>query len=262
MTLRYVTTNLLNSSTLPADNATYRSSEDATYQVENLYNKRPSYPFRWTGRVGEWVKIQLTQRQVVSFVGAFNHNLTSAANVQLHSSNVNGAWNLAANITWRQYDMYAMFGRRDLWWRFSVGDAGNADLPEIGELVLGEYATFENAKVQPGRADGPVFNMADAETDYGQDWNTYLSEAERFSIKLRNINDVSAVDDIQTFLTDIFSNSDGKFVLIPDDAQPHCYYVQVTNRDAFSEQQIYGDAKELRAWSLELKTLVRGITLL
>lgn len=261
MSLIYITTNLLNSTTLPADDATYRSSEDAIYQVEYLYNKRPSLPFRWTAKVGDWVKVELTERQIVSFAGIFGHNLTSAATVQLHASGWNGGWKLIKNFTHRPEDMYIKFGAKELWWRLSVSDAGNSAYPQIGEFVLGLHSTFANAKVTPGRSDGPTFFMGDNVTHYGQDWDNFYSDAETMSISLRNVNDPTTEDDVQTFLKAIFRNEDGRFILIPDDTKPQCYYVKVMNRGGFADRLVYG-SQELRDWRMEVKTLTKGITLL
>lgn len=256
----YSTTNLITSTTLPEDNATYRSSEDALYQVEFFYNQRPSKPFRWAAMAGNWIKVDLGSRQTVSLFAIFGHNLTAAATQQLHCSGHNGAWKLIGNLDYRQHDEYLKFGVYDRWFRFSVSDAANPAYPQIGEAWLGNWSKFDNAKTQSPRGDGPQFWTADNVTPFGQDWDAKLSENETFSISLRNVNAPSATDDIQTFLTAVFDNGN-RFVMIPDEDQPKAYFCKILNKQAFANRIVYGD-NELRDWRLDIKTLTRGITLL
>ena len=261
MTLLYATTNLITSTTLPPDNAVYRSTEDANYQVENLYNVRPSYPFRFTSKVGQYVKANLGTRKIASISAIFEHNLTNAATVQLHASGINGAWKLVGNYTWRKNDMYIKFGINEIWLRLSVSDAGNATNPILGEWFVAEHSVFENAVVTPGREDGPQFFAADVKTPYGQRWRVVYSEGERFSMTLTNVNDPATIDDLQTFLSDVMLNNNGSFLWIPNDTQPHVYYVDVVNLSNYATRRVYGTS-ELRDWRLEFEIRTRGITLL
>jgi len=259
MTLLYVTENLVSSATL-IDN-TYVSTEDAVYTVDKLYNKRPSYPFRFTDKDDEWIKVDFGSAQLITFIGLFNHNLTAAVTMSLEHAAADAGYALATTPVWRSEDLYKQFRRNNRWFRLNIDDPTNDSNPQIGEFVLGVVSEFENARVQPGRRDGPKFHMADNVTHYGQDWSSHYADCESFTITLKNINDKNAVDDLQTFLKSIFRNSDGKFILIPDHDQPHCYYVQVKNRKDFAVREVYG-TKELRDWKLELETLTKGITLL
>lgn len=256
----YSTENLINSTTLPEDDATYRSTENDIYQVEYLYNQRPSKPFRWTAKVGDWFKVDLGSRQTVSLFGIFGHNLTAAATQQFHCSGNNGNWKLLGNMDYRANDEYLKFGVYDRWFRYSVSDAGNSAFPQVGEAWLGNWSEFENAKVQSPRGDGPQFWTAENVTPFGQDWDAYLSENETFSLSLRNINSPSATDDIQTFLSAVYDNGN-RFVMIPDSDRPQVYFCKILNKDGFANRVITGET-ELRDWRLEVKTLTRGITLL
>ncbi len=264
MTLYYVKTNLVNVTSLPEDDATHRSSEDTVYQVERLYNKRPSYPFRFDGVNAQWVKVGFdAAAQQITFLGIFNHNfIEGTLAITLNGDIAIGAGfaNLVSTPVWRAENMYALFDGTWKWWKLNI-DNGAATKAQMGELVLGNWAKFDNAYVQPGRADGPVIHASNNITHYGQDWTAYYSRGEMFSIALKNINDPSATDDIQAFLNDIWEDNDGKFVFIPDHTQPKVYYVQVVNRDSYANRLING-VSELREWRLELKTLTEGITLL
>lgn len=262
MTLYYVKTNLINSSSLLSDDATYVSSEDAAYQVERLYNKRPSYPFRFDGVNAQWIKAGWdAAAQPITFLGIFNHNLIDTATITLETADaIGGAYANVSTPTRQAENIYTLFDATKKWWKLNINNGATVPA-QLGELVLGNWASFTNAYLQPGRADGPVFNATRSTTYYGQDWTAYLSKGEAFSIALKSIDDPSATADIQTFLNDIWENEDGKFVFIPDHAQPKVYYVQVVNTDKYARRLING-VKELREWKLELKTLTDGITLL
>lgn len=260
MSLIYLTTNLLNSTTLPVDNATYRSTEDTTYQVENLYNARPSKPFRFTAKAGQWVKADLQDRKIATVSCVFNHNFSATAVVQLHASGHNGGWKLIGTYTYRAQDMFVKFGINEKWLRLSVTDNANTTFPQIGEWFVGEHAEFSNAYVTPEREDGPIYYAADEVTGYGQDWEIYFGNAERLTMQLSSLTDTDEIDAVHTFLDTVMENG-GRFVLIPKDTLPHCYYVKVMNRDDFATRRVFGDAKELRDWRLDLKVLVRGLTL-
>ena len=259
MTLIYATTNLITSTTLPSDNAVYRSTENSTFPVANIYNARPSYPFMFTAKAGQWVKANLGSRQIASISAIFNHNYTTGATVQLHASGVNGNWKLIDNYTYRLNDMYIKFGINEIWLRLSVSDAGNASFPRIGEWFVAEHSVFENAYVNPGREDGPEYFAADVKTPYGQPWRVVYSSGEKFSMTLTNTNDPNTIDDLQTFLDAVMIDNNGKIVWIPNDTQPHVYYVQVANLSDYATRRVYG-TNELRDWRLEFEILTRGIT--
>jgi len=261
MTLYYVKTNLVNDTSLP-DKTFVNDSEDAVYTVDKLHNKRPSYPFRFGGVNAQWAKARWAAvAQQITFLGIFNHNLIEeTATITLEAADGDAGYALVSTPAWREENMYALFDATEKWWKLNINN-GATVIAQLGEYVLGNWASFANAYVQPGRADGPVFHASNNITHYGQDWTAYYSKGEKFSIALKNINDPSATDDIQSFLDDIWENNDGKFVLIPDHAQPKVYYVQVVNRGSYANRLING-VKELREWRLELKTLTSGITLL
>lgn len=259
MSLLYVKTNLINSNTLP-DN-TYVSTEDSVYTVDNLYNKRPSKPFRFTATTAQWIKVQLAISQPVNFAAVFNHNFNPGVTLSLQGANADAGYSTIVIPSWRKENFYSAFQVTWKWFKFNVTDGGNPRFPQVGEFFLGNYARFLNAYLQPGQSDGPTIYMSDQKTHYGQDWSTYNSQTRSFSIGFENITKPAVIDDIQTFLEDVFENNNGKFILIPDENQPHCYYVRITNRNNFSNLLVNG-VNQLRGWRLELETLTKGIALL
>jgi len=76
MAIRYAINNFIDSSV-----DLYSSSEDSLYVLENLYNVRPSKPFRFTGigttsgAIPEWICIDFGSNISPDFVAIFNHNL-------------------------------------------------------------------------------------------------------------------------------------------------------------------------------------------
>lgn len=159
------------------------------------------------------------------------------------------------------------------YWRLEMVDLNNTDgYLEIGELVLGQWQQFPRGildtptspawvRLSPGRADGPEFFMGKDRTHWGQDWSTHYSEYERFELTLTTQNDPCIVDAIHTFLKAVQLTS-GRFILVPDDTKPFCYYVIVDNLRDYAERRIYGRTGELREWRFKLKSLTEGVRLL
>jgi len=155
------------------------------------------------------------------------------------------------------------------YWELEFIDQGNTDgYLEIGEVVMGQWEQFHRGgadpnwvHLQPGRADGPLYHMGNLETHYGVEWTNYYSDAEHFTLSFKNLNDPCVVDEIHAWLNTI-QRAGGKFVIVPDDTKPFCYYVLVKKWKDFAKRLIYGNTRELREWSLELKTLSRGVVFL
>lgn len=237
------------------------STENTIYVKENLYDFRPSKPFYFTAKAAQWVKLFFAagvQRATLACV--FNHNFTNASDCHITGNNT-GIWpgTDVGHINYRQLDEYLLFDQTYSYWWLTLTDAGNSYNPRIGEFFLGQWARFAHAHVQPGREDGPTFFASEQQTTYGQDWDVYLSEGQTFKIKLKNINDPAVIDDLHTFLRAI-SGPAGRFVFIPDDAQPHVYYCKVVGSPP-ATRLVYGE-HELREWSMDFKVLTRGITVL
>ena len=108
---------------------------------------------------------------------------------------------------------------------------------------------------------GPAYYMGHLRTHHGVDWTNYYSDAEFFTLRFKNLNDPCVVDEIHAWLNTI-QRAGGKFVIVPDDTKPFCYYVVVEKLKDYAERLIYGDCRELREWRLELKTLSQGIVFL
>ena len=120
---------------------------------------------------------------------------------------------------------------------------------------------FTNARLQPGRADGPVFFEGTQTTYYGQIWSNYYAEAESFNIVIKSMNNPAQVDELRLFLSAV-KLAGGKFILIPDDNFKFCYYVHMTNMADFGLQLAKGATCEHYQWTIELRTLVEGVALL
>jgi len=310
MGLIYVLENFINNYSF-----LYSYSEHELYVLENLYNERPSWPYRTRG-VGasgtpEWICVDLGTysgvQHDVTFVGLFNHNLSTPLNIAggdlltLRGCD-EGCPGVSGACDWEQTgicytdlttmptdacgdactgtqpiaDFRNLYHKVDCapghqYWLLEMIDQNNTDgYIEIGELVLGRWSEFHRGSVSghdnwvrlsPGRADGPEFYMGKQRTHYGQDWVTYYSDSERFELTFTNMNDACVVDEVHAFLRTV-QLSGGKFIIVPDDTKPFCYYVVIENLRDYADRLIYGGGKELREWRLELKTLTQGIRLL
>jgi hypothetical protein len=248
----------------------------------------------------EYICVDLGSSKPVTFIGIFNHNFT-LMEAGDDSLLLKGCDSDCATCTWATPDCgpvdlrtlptapcagcpgtQPIANHKNLWhkidcgtdhryWRLEMIDTTNTDgYLEIGELVLGQWQQFPRGvlsgddswvRLSPGRADGPEFFMGKNRTFYGQDWSTHYSEYERFDLVLTTQNDPCIVDAIHTFLKAV-QLAGGRFILVPDDDKPFCYYVIIDNLRDYAERKIYGRTGELREWRLKLKSLTEGVKLL
>ena len=253
-----------------------------------------------TSGTPEWICVDLgTYSGVirdVTFIGLFNHNLTrleqpgdmltllGGDEVCLGQS-AEGDWT-HSGLCYTDLTTMACAGMKPIAdfknlchkvncspgyrsWLLQMIDQANPDgYLEIGELVFGQWYEFHRGapdpnwvRLQPGRADGPMFFMGNQRTYYGQDWTNYYSNAEHFTLTFKNQNDPCFVDEIHAFLMTV-QQAGGTFIIVPDDTKPFCYYVLIENLRDYAQRLIYGRERELREWRIELKTLTQGVRLL
>ena len=305
MAITYVIENYIDENTLDSV-----SSEDPSgfYDMERLYNERPSWPLRFEGKgstgpdAPEWICVNMGEEKEVTFAGIFNHNLTAIPEAFNLKGCVDGcegsgacAWDdPGGTYAWKEDmlnrihsgkicdDEYEYIfpnsckkiSRTQWYYRFEFIDTTNPDGHiEIGEAVLGKWCQFgSNVHLQPGRPDGPSFYMGNQETHFGQDWPAYFSYNEEFTLVFKNINDIRNLDELRMFLIRVQKNG-GKFIIIPDDDSffnlnledegyiPLCYYVIIKNLRGYAQRLLHGWDKDLREWTLELKTLTTGLKL-
>ncbi len=275
----YVIENLIKDKTL-----THRT-EDALYVAENLYNERPSLPYRTESKLApEWVCVDMGVVTEVTFVGIFNHNLTDTPTLlQLCGGNACGVCTETTDLTdppagcpgelcgsqpiANFKNTWAKVDTADYqYYTLQITDNPTETYLEIGEWVLGVWSQFSHTgdvvvRLSPGRDDGPEFFMGKDRTHWGQDWSTYYSEYDKLDLKFTVQNDPCIVDEMQTFLQDV-QRVGGRFIIVPDDEKPFCYYVVVQNLRDFAGRKIYGRTGELREWRLRLKSLTEGARLL
>lgn len=238
------------------------STEDPLYVKEFLYDNRPSRPFRFMAKASQSIVIDMSIATRATIAALFNHNLTSAvtAKIQANATNAWGGPTFTQDLTWREIDLYSTFDRSLRWWRFSIDDPSNVVFPEVGLSWLGIWQKFPQVRITPGRVDSPQFFQTEQVTTYGQDWDVYLSDTQAFDLNLTNFINPATVDDLHTFLRSI-NGSAGRFLIVPDERQPHVFLVKVVGNPT-SNRMVYGSLGELRGWSMKLKVLTRGILLL
>ena len=254
------------------------------------------------GIANEWICVDFGEAKEVTFVGLFNHNLTQleAIGDELVLKGCDDAClGMSDACDWDnpscERDLTTMppnpcgdvcAGTQPIanfkntyhkiscpssyqYWRLDIIDQNNpANYFELGELVMGQWSAFHSGgadpnwvHLQPGRADGPAYYMGHLRTHHGVDWTNYYSDAEFFTLRFKNLNDPCVVDEIHAWLNTI-QRAGGKFVIVPDDTKPFCYYVVIEKMKDFADRLIYGNTRELREWRLELKTLSQGIVFL
>jgi hypothetical protein len=263
MGLIYSLTNLIDDTTL-----TSVSSEDPTFLKEYLYNKRPSYPFRFTAKTSCTINIDLGAPTAVTFAAILNHNLTSApSDFTIHAGDSSACADWSDGFL-RTADFNSSFMKISIapetyqYWKFSFSDAGNASNIEIGEAFLGTWSAFTSAvKVRIEQADGPEYWLGKSKTHYGQDWTVYLAQNKRFIWTLTNIvANMSAVDEVELFLDDV-QQAGSRFVFVPNDSYPWVYYATIDNVANYASNLDFG-TRDIRDWQLNICTLTNGISLL
>jgi len=262
MAFKYITPNLLD-----ADSYHSVSSGDAVgaiYGPANLYNNRPSKPFRFTAKLAQYIRLHWAVAQNVTHVSIFNHDLVGTGAFVFQIQAGNGAvWPVPTytqNLTLQDYSLYEHLDQTYQWWQIYINDPDHATFPQIGELYFGQHAEFANGYVQPDWKQNLDFSIADEETFFGQSWKYYLSDRKEFNIKIQNLNDPATIDDLETFFRSIGGPA-GRFVFIPHDDYPYCFLVEIVNKKLPNLQIVRG-TNDLNEWTMTLKTLVRGIRLL
>lgn len=261
------------------------SSEDALYVAENLYNGRPSKPFRFTdhGTAGnpEWICAEFDAPKQVTIAALFNHNLTALAaggdEVSFKGCDdpcdMSGSgscdWDfpdyehgLEPHMVADWNDLYHVLNQTRLAYRFDFIDSTNPDgYVEVGEAFLGVYTALTTAHLKPGRKESPVYYRWRNITPYGQHWMESLSYSVNLGLTVTNLGDPNVVDSIRVILQAIHE-ANGRFVIVPNSAHPFVYYVALENDSGFMAQIARGFECEANEWTFELMTLTKGIKLL
>ncbi len=279
MGMLYVIDNLISS-----DTPLYSSSINAAdwVEIEHVYNKRPSKPFRFSGHGSpgnpEWICVDLTESRQVTFCGVFNHNFSlggSADSLYIQGCNLtcrgqSGACNwdappfeesLMDRLVSRFRNLYEVINATYRYFTLEITDQNNSYPLEIGEWVLGLAEEFENARLQPYMSDGPMFTRTRSTTHYDQTWQQSLSKAYTFSVEIISTGQSNQVDQLDYFLERVHDNG-GVFVFIPRSDLPFAYYVFIENEKDFASQIARGRQRKGYAWKLNLKSLTEGISLL
>lgn len=241
------------------------STEDALYVKENLYNKRPSLPFRFTAKAAQSIVIDAGGNISPTILSLLNHNLLVGATIKIEADNDPPNWGAppyTQALTWREENLYyKITGQTYRWWRIYVDDPGNPVFPQIGEAILHVHSSFTTAHIK-AQSEGDVFYTATQETFMGQDWDAELARKALISLQIRKeeTHGDSVLEEIRAFLRSL-SGSAGRFLIVPDDTTPECYYVKASGSE-FRADRIFHNVKDIRDWSLDLAEISQGINLI
>lgn len=259
MSLIYTIGNYITASTIDSV-----STEDTPYVKENLYNKRPSFPFRFTAKSDQSIVLDMATNITPTIFALINHNLLEAATIKLEADNDPPNWGAppySQAVTWREENLFMKLSETYRWWRIFVTDAGNPESLQIGEAILHVYSSFATAYIQ-AQSEGDVFYTATQETFMGQDWDAELARKALLSLKIRKVetHGDAVQEEIRAFLRSL-AGSAGRFLVIPDDTTPECYYVKVSGTE-FKADRIFHNIKDVRDWNLNIAEISQGISLL
>jgi hypothetical protein len=255
---RYAVGNLLDDTVIDSV-----STEDPTFIRDNLYNRRPSLPFRFTAKDDQEIIIDFGAPQQVTVVAILNHNFTAGCDVHIQGGGAPWvAFDQHMDYFADKNNMYVLINETYQEWRLFVDDPGNSEFPEIGELVFYLHSQITGAHLEKMH-DGLETVLAENRTHYGQHWDSYLSRHEKFILNWAVVANSGDEDALKTFLKDIDGGA-GRILIIPDDDQEFCYYVRVVEPEIMADKIVKGPAgyHDLRRWSFNMIELTNGITLL
>lgn len=242
------------------------SDESALYVKANLYNKRPSLPFRTTELTDQYIELDMLVNITPTIFALLNHNLPETGTIRLQADADPPNWAdppLNELVTWREENLYfnltGISVKTYRHWRIYFTDA--ILLPQIGEAILHVYSSFADAYIQ-AQSEGDVFYTATQETFMGQDWDAELARKALLSLKIRKVetHGDSVLEEIRAFLRSL-KGSAGRFLIVPDDTTPECYYVKASGSE-FKADRIFHNVKDIRDWNLNLAEISQGISLL
>ena len=263
MSIKYVTGNLITSATLDSV-----STEDASgfSNKENLYAKIQALPLRFTGKSTQYIIIDLASNIATTFIGVFNHNLTTSPGVFkikgwtsangpiTDGSEASPTLDESLTVTAGHKNSYLTFSETLRWYAILITDASNDNNPEAGELVLSSHSTFTKNFVYP-YTEMLRYIRGESITPYGQRWLNQKAKVKRFILDFLGVSDTNLLSEIQAFFEAI--EGDDPFVFIPNDAAAYSWFVNCLS-DLEAERVHYN----YNNISLELVEQARGITLL
>jgi hypothetical protein len=263
MAIKYVTGNLITSGTLDSV-----STEDASgfYNKENLYNKIQALPLRFTAKSTQYIIIDLASDIATTFIGVFNHNLTTSPGVFkikgwtsangpiTDGTEANATLDETLTVTSGHKNSFKTFSETLRWYAILITDASNTENPEVGELVLGTHSTFTKNFVYP-YTEILRYIRGESVTPYGQRWLNQKAKVKRFLLDFLGVTDANLLSEIQAFFEAI--EGDDPFVFIPNDAAAYSWFVNCMND--LSAERVHYNYNNV---SLELVEQGRGITLL
>jgi len=253
----------------------YCSSEDSLYQLEYLYNKSQSLPYRCANAAlgdAQWVMWDLQNETTpATMLALLNHNLVGtsvAAPFVLTLSGDNGPnWGDPA------YGPIDVLGEgdtltRNIWlslnalgttetfqyWRLDITDPDNPYNYEFGELVHAVHGSFTR-NYDWGYTEALRYIKAESRTLYGQRHRKKLAKQKYFMLTFNNVVDADIIGEVEDFFEAL--GGEYPFVFIPDAALDDCWYVLCLN-DLDAKRNFL----DINSFTLELEEEARGITLL
>lgn len=194
-----------------------------TANLFKLYNQRQSSVGQASAKTGIVISYDLTAARNVQFFGMFDHGFTSGATLVLQADDDPAFGSPGVNLTlvWNEFQIvyYWSTPQNYRYWRLMADDAGNGNLPWIGELLLGVPVLFiHNCQWDVG--EGFLFNNAVHESDYNVTWRFKKTERRSF----QNVNFAQRPDAEVAELTSLIHATDGSLIPVAfflDEEEPN-----------------------------------------
>lgn len=263
MTFRYATTNLIDLSTLLSV-----TSEDTLYIKENLYNERPSFPFRFTAKTGNQILVDLGAPTLITLAGIYNHNLLAPTKYKVKAAAANppggGNWDIPdysadMPLVSGLNNSYLTLSETYRYWLFDFDDATSPTNTEIGEAVLATHSNFGSNFRILAESDGVVIRVATHVTHYGHPHDAKRSHQKKWNLNVFETTAKGSLDALEAFLVDL-EGSAGRFIMIEDDNYEPSYYVRMGGSEFIGAHR-FSPQEDRRDWSWPILEFPKGIIL-
>lgn len=215
--MKYILDNLLDTAAVITP-----STEDAAFPVENLYDKRPGKPFKFTTTSGNIV-IDLGSAQSVSAIALINHSIPAGASAYIegHTSDEWSDPDVSEEIVVTAVNTHKTFtAASKRYWRLVV-DCSTVTA-KIGELILGNAVDLSQ-NYNWEWPDGHHWLNVNAATEFSQRWSYHRTKTRSYSLSFA-VNDTTK-DEILTLLNAtnggaipfVFINNDDEAVYVTAD---------------------------------------------
>jgi len=203
--------------------ATFTGTNFSAANALKLYNQRQSSIGQASAKTGIVLSYDLAAARDVQMFAMLGHGFSSGATLTLQGDDdpAFGSPGVNLSLTWNEHQIVVYWSAAQTYryWRLLASDSGNANLPWIGELILGEPVFFTHPCAWD-LGETFLFNNAVHDSDYGVSWRFKKTEQRAYT----NLNFSQRPDAEVAELTDLIKVTDGSLIpliMFLDETEPN-----------------------------------------